>query len=576
MSYQVLARKWRPANFHEMQGQQHVLQALINGLDSDRLHHAYLFTGTRGVGKTSIARILAKCLNCERGVSSKPCGECSACAEIAENRFVDLIEVDAASRTKVEDTRELLENVQYAPTVGRFKIYLIDEVHMLSTHSFNALLKTLEEPPAHVKFLLATTDPQRLPATVLSRCLQFSLKNIGPDLIVDHLQKVLGAEGVTAEEAALWHIARAAAGSMRDALSLTDQAIAFGGTGIIEADVRAMLGSIDRDSICELIRCLVARDARAALDLVEQAASNGVDLENMLAELQNALHGIAIFQAVPEYKARELERAAELKQFAAQLAAEDVQLFYQISLNAQRDLPFAPEPKLAIEMAVMRMLAFLPAGQAVDVSNNPAAGPAGPAITPATPPSTTPSTTPSVLPSTPVPPTSAQPIPGGVQGSGQVSAPVASESALQARQHSAPTVEKKKTDLSHVAGLDWLAVFPDLNLSGMARNVAANCELTSFSQNEVVFCLDEVNCKLFQQAHVRQIEGALQASLGAPVKVSLHSGVVSSETPYLKAQREKRERQQAAIDSIMSDETINDLLQTFGGQVDQSSIRPLD
>ncbi len=543
MSYQVLARKWRPANFHEMQGQQHVLQALINGLDSDRLHHAYLFTGTRGVGKTSIARILAKCLNCEQGVSSKPCGECSACTEIADNRFVDLIEVDAASRTKVEDTRELLENVQYAPTVGRFKIYLIDEVHMLSTHSFNALLKTLEEPPAHVKFLLATTDPQRLPATVLSRCLQFSLKNIGPDLVVEHLQRVLEVEQVPAEEAALWHIARAAAGSMRDALSLTDQAIAFGGNGIVEADVRSMLGSIDRDSICDLIRCLIARDAKSALNIVEQAASNGVDLENMLAELQNALHGMAIFQAVPDYQARELERSAELTQFAAQLSAEDVQLFYQIALNAQRDLPYAPEPRLAIEMAVMRMLAFLPAKDSVELPSD--STPASSAIT------------------------------APVESLAPLAEPKASE-AIAPPVDGAIDAEKKKTELGTTTGLDWQAVFSELKLSGMARNVASNCELIQYGAGQAVFCLDEANCKLFQDAHVRQIENALQQALGEAVKVSLQSGEVSSETPYLRAQREKRERQQAAIDSIMGDETINDLLQTFGGQVDQSSIRPLD
>lgn len=546
MSYQVLARKWRPANFHEMQGQQHVLQALINGLDSDRLHHAYLFTGTRGVGKTSIARILAKCLNCEQGVSSTPCGECGACTEIAGNRFVDLIEVDAASRTKVEDTRELLENVQYAPTAGRFKIYLIDEVHMLSTHSFNALLKTLEEPPAHVKFLLATTDPQRLPATVLSRCLQFSLKNIGPDLVVEHLQRVLSEEQVPAEEAALWHIARAAAGSMRDALSLTDQAIAFGGNGIVEADVRSMLGSIDRDSICELIRCLIARDAKSALNLVEQAAINGVDLENMLAELQNALHSVAIFQAVPDYQAREVERSAQLKQFAAQLSAEDVQLFYQIALNAQRDLPYAPEPRLAIEMAVMRMLAFLPAQGAVELESSSAP--------------------------TSAPSPAAAPI--------EVPAALTESKAVDAieRPSTDPLAdaEKKKTELGTTTSLDWQAVFSDLKLSGMARNVASNCELIQYSAGRAVFCLDEANCKLFQDAHVRQIENALRQSLGKTVKVSLQSGQVNSETPYLRAQREKRERQQAAIDSIMGDETINDLLQTFGGQVDQSSIRPLD
>ena len=272
MSYQVLARKWRPARFQEMVGQEHVLKALVNALDDDRLHHAYLFTGTRGVGKTSIARLFAKSLNCETGVSSTPCGQCSACTEIAEGRFVDLIEVDAASRTKVEDTRELMENVQYAPTHGRYKVYLIDEVHMLSTHSFNALLKTLEEPPPHVKFLLATTDPQKLPITILSRCLQFNLKNLIPERIVKHLTFVLGEENIPFEEPALWLLARSADGSMRDAMSLTDQAIAFGAGAINEADVRSMLGTIDQRLVYQMLYCLAAGDAKALMAAVTDLA----------------------------------------------------------------------------------------------------------------------------------------------------------------------------------------------------------------------------------------------------------------------------------------------------------------
>ena len=270
MSYQVLARKWRPKTFREMVGQEHVLKALINALDHGRLHHAYLFTGTRGVGKTTIARILAKSLNCETGISSEPCGQCSSCQEINEGRFVDLIEVDAASRTKVEDTRELLENVQYAPTRGRYKVYLIDEVHMLSGHSFNALLKTLEEPPEHVKFLLATTDPQKLPITILSRCLQFSLKAMTPERIVGHLKKVLEAEMVEFEESALWQLGRAADGSMRDAMSLTDQAIAFGNGKVLETDVRAMLGSIDREYVFGIVDALAQNNAELLLQRVAE------------------------------------------------------------------------------------------------------------------------------------------------------------------------------------------------------------------------------------------------------------------------------------------------------------------
>ncbi|MDQ2077952.1 DNA polymerase III subunit gamma/tau [Marinimicrobium sp. ABcell2] len=370
MSYQVLARKWRPRTFREMVGQEHVLQALINALDHNRLHHAYLFTGTRGVGKTTIARILAKCLNCETGVSSEPCGQCSACVEIAENRFVDLIEVDAASRTKVEDTRELLENVQYAPTRGRYKVYLIDEVHMLSTHSFNALLKTLEEPPPHVKFLLATTDPQRLPVTVLSRCLQFNLKNMNPERIVQHLQFVLEKELVPFEESALWLLGRSADGSMRDAMSLTDQAIAFGSGKITEAEVRAMLGTIDQGAIGALITALANLDGKALLEAVEQVSEQAPDYAGVLAELLTLLHRIAIAQALPEAVDNSHGDRDRVLELAQQLAPEDVQLFYQTALLGRRDLPLAPDPRAGLEMVLLRMLAFKPQG-VVEVPTKP-------------------------------------------------------------------------------------------------------------------------------------------------------------------------------------------------------------
>ncbi|APC15023.1 hypothetical protein BLL42_04560 [Pseudomonas frederiksbergensis] len=364
MSYQVLARKWRPRSFREMVGQTHVLKALINALDSQRLHHAYLFTGTRGVGKTTIARIIAKCLNCETGITSTPCGECSVCREIDEGRFVDLIEIDAASRTKVEDTRELLDNVQYAPSRGRFKVYLIDEVHMLSSHSFNALLKTLEEPPPYVKFILATTDPQKLPATILSRCLQFSLKNMTPERVVEHLTHVLGVENVPFEDDALWLLGRAADGSMRDAMSLTDQAIAFGEGKVMAADVRAMLGTLDHGQVYDVLHALLDGDAKALLEAVRHLAEQGPDWNGVLSEILNVLHRVAIAQALPEGVDNGHGDRDRVLALAQALPAEDVQFYYQMGLIGRRDLPLAPDPRGGFEMVLLRMLAFRPADTA--------------------------------------------------------------------------------------------------------------------------------------------------------------------------------------------------------------------
>jgi DNA polymerase-3 subunit gamma/tau len=361
MSYQVLARKWRPRSFREMVGQTHVLKALINALDSQRLHHAYLFTGTRGVGKTTIARIIAKCLNCETGITSTPCGECSVCREIDEGRFVDLIEIDAASRTKVEDTRELLDNVQYAPSRGRFKVYLIDEVHMLSSHSFNALLKTLEEPPPYVKFILATTDPQKLPATILSRCLQFSLKNMTPERVVEHLTHVLRAENIPFEDDALWLLGRAADGSMRDAMSLTDQAIAFGEGKVLASDVRAMLGTLDHGQVFDVLAALIEGDARSLLEAVRHLAEQGPDWSGVLSEILNVLHRVAIAQALPEGVDNGHGDRDRVLALAQALPAEDVQFYYQMGLIGRRDLPLAPDPRGGFEMVLLRMLAFRPA-----------------------------------------------------------------------------------------------------------------------------------------------------------------------------------------------------------------------
>src|SRR5512145_1773847 len=358
MSYLALARKWRPRNFAELAGQEHVMRALVNALQTGRVHHAFLFTGTRGVGKTTIARILAKSLNCETGVTPTPCGKCSACVDIDGGRFVDLLEVDAASRTKVDHTRELLDNVQYSPARGRYKVYLIDEVHMLSTHSFNALLKTLEEPPPHVKFLLATTDPQKLPVTVLSRCLQFNLKRFPPGLIYKRLTEIAQAEKLEFEADALRLVARAAEGSMRDALSLLDQVIAFGGTKLTAADTRLMLGTLDRTQVFDIVEALVARDAKKVLACVEALDERAPDYREVLADLAALLQKLALLQAVPDLQLDEAEDIETYRRLASALSPEDAQLFYQIAIVGRRDLELAPDVRGGFEMVLLRMLAF--------------------------------------------------------------------------------------------------------------------------------------------------------------------------------------------------------------------------
>ncbi|MDW5500573.1 DNA polymerase III subunit gamma/tau [Pseudomonas lundensis] len=361
MSYQVLARKWRPQTFADVVGQEHVLTALANGLSLGRIHHAYLFSGTRGVGKTTIARLLAKGLNCETGITATPCGQCDNCREIEQGRFVDLIEIDAASRTKVEDTRDLLDNVQYAPARGRFKVYLIDEVHMLSRHSFNALLKTLEEPPSHVKFLLATTDPQKLPVTILSRCLQFHLKAMDVEQIRGQLETVLQAEQITSDQRALQLLARAADGSMRDALSLTDQAIAMGQGQVTTATVSQMLGTLDDEQPLAILEALVSADGEKVMAQVAQAASRGVDWENLLIETLALLHRIAMVQLLPSVLDNHYAAIEQrLRELARTLPPTDVQLYYQTLLVGRKELAFAPDRRMGVEMTLLRALAFHP------------------------------------------------------------------------------------------------------------------------------------------------------------------------------------------------------------------------
>ncbi len=556
MSYQVLARKWRPKTFREMVGQAHVLRALINALDHNRLHHAYLFTGTRGVGKTTIARILAKCLNCEAGVSSEPCGTCSSCLEIAEGRSVDLLEIDAASRTKVEDTRELLDNVQYAPTRSRFKIYLIDEVHMLSTHSFNALLKTLEEPPPHVKFLLATTDPQKLPATVLSRCLQFNLKSMPPEQIVGHLETVLGQEMVSFEEPALWLLARAASGSMRDALSLTDQAIAFGAGKVDETEVRSMLGSVDLDHVYELLEALSRDEPATVLEIVHRMAEFAPDFESSLDEFLSLLHRVTTAQIVPEAIDNSWGDAATVARLARAITAEDAQLFYQIALNGKRDLALSPDPRIGFEMVLLRMIAFRPTAVLDDglrqdavLLDVPAA--AAEVSAPAKKPHES-------------PPTEA-----GVPSKDD-------EHGASGRSDShAPDVQGD-SEFKSLTTETWHEVLELLGLTGIVYNIASHCEFINARDNTLHFVLDDAHSAIFNNSHTERLGAALASHFGQRLSASVVAGTVRSETPAMRMARLAHLRREEAIDAIEADPQVQALIARFDGRLDRSSILPID
>ncbi len=548
MSYQVLARKWRPRSFPEMVGQEHVLRALINALDNDRLHHAFLFTGTRGVGKTTIARILAKSLNCEQGVSSRPCGTCSACREIDEGRFVDMIEVDAASRTKVEDTREILDNVQYAPSRGRYKVYLIDEVHMLSNHSFNALLKTLEEPPPHVKFLLATTDPQKLPVTILSRCLQFNLKRLPLEQIRDHLNAILASEGISAEAGAVGEISRAADGSMRDALSLLDQAIAHGGGTLAADGVRAMLGTIDRTRVVALLRALAAGDAAALLAEAAALAELSPDYGGVLNELNGALTRIALAQAVPGVLGDEVEERAALAGLAQAMSPEDVQLYYQIGLAGRRDLPLAPEPRGGFEMILLRMLAFRPAG----------AGTQAVAATAASAP---------VVSASPAP--RAAPLPQAV-------APAPHAVAEPPPRAHAPAAAPAPATAPPAGPLDWTTLAAALPLGGLARQLALNCALLRHEGDAVELALDPSQRALLNKKWEEILAKALSEHLGQAIRLTIQLGAGGSETPMAAQQRRGQERQAEAQASIEGDATVQSILDRFDGRIEPGSIQPVE
>ena len=563
MAYQVLARKWRPRTFAELVGQSHVVRPLVNALDHNRLHHAFLFTGTRGVGKTTLARILAKSLNCETGITSTPCGTCSACVEVDEGRFIDLIEVDAASRTKVEDTRELLDNVQYVPSRGRYKVYLIDEVHMLSGHSFNALLKTLEEPPPHVKFLLATTDPQRLPVTVLSRCLQFSLKRLSVNEISAQLEKILAAENIEHDAASIRLLARGADGSMRDGLSLLDQAIAFGGGRVAEADVRSMLGTIDQDAVERLLRGLAANDASALLAVVAEVVDHGTDCATLVDELLLALHHIALIQT--EAALVDDAVAERLRPHAAALTAQDVQLYYQIGLLGRRDLPFAPDPRIGVEMTLLRMLAFRPgsADSGIDLQTpNTTSVPLGKAT----------KATSTVLPA-------------AVSENGQtkttsIASPDSSLAppARDAVSSSALSREGRgdaKTPPRNSEGADWADVVERLPVNGLIKELLNNTLLESIDDKAINLILDEACAKLLSKEREAALKQNLENYYGRPLQLTVRVGAPPAATPVQQRARQRSEEQQAAIAAIDSDPNVRALREQFSARVNPDSIRPV-
>ena len=556
MSYQVLARKYRPTVFAEVAGQSHVLKSLINALDNQRLHHAYLLTGTRGVGKTTLARILARCLNCEEGISSKPCGQCGACKEISEGRFIDLIEVDAASRTKVEDTRELLENVQYLPTRGRYKVYLIDEVHMLSTHSFNALLKTLEEPPEHVKFLLATTDPQKLPITVLSRCLQFNLKNLAPARIAEYISEILVKENVQTESDALWQIAMAASGSMRDALTLTDQAISYCEGSVLAEGVTQMLGVPPQQQIVKLLEAMASRDVGQVVELVQTIGEQTPDYHHTLDALLSMLHRVALAQVAPDAVDNSVGDLEKVQELAGLLSAEDVQLYYQIGTKGREDLKLAVEMRSAFEMVLLRMLVFspnymAPAREAVESE------------------SAASSVSEKKKPTVTISETSLSP---------EENRPKCENKSYST---STPNVIPESTSEAVIDGNDaavditpsnWITVFPTLELTGISANIMANCELISATKDTLSFLLAREQSAVFSEEVPRKIAPAFEKLLGKKVTVEITIGETTGETPAARKIRLNQEMQAKRIRDFENDWPVLELKKKFGGRVVIESI----
>lgn len=526
MSYLVLARKWRPKDFSETVGQDHVLQALMNALETGRLHHAYLFSGTRGVGKTTIARILAKALNCETGVTAHPCGKCSACREIDEGRFIDLIEVDAASRTKVDDTRDLLDNVQYAPARGRYKVYLIDEVHMLSKSSFNALLKTLEEPPEHVKFLLATTDPQKLPVTVLSRCLQFNLKRMTPRLISDRLSYICGEEKIEFEPAALALIARAADGSMRDALSLLDQAIAYCGGKIDEAATATMLGTIDRDHVLRLMKLLAAGDAKGLIEAIREIDEQFPDYSRLLDDIARDLQRVAVFQIVGTCDSEDELSEKEIAELAEVMPIADVQLFYQTAIMGRRDLHLAPDPRSGAEMTLLRMLAFKPAAAETTGS---AGG-------------------------------------GGVVTQAKAKSDAAAPKVVPAKSAQPVAATQAWSDP------EWSDLVISLGFSGAVRLLASNCAYLRREENTVFLGLDPRSEAMLTKQRKDTIAASLSEHFGEQLLVDITVGSETSETPTQQESRIADQKLEEARQILEADPNVQALKQMFGAELKTDTI----
>jgi len=563
MSYQVLARKWRPRKFSELVGQEHVVRALTNALDTGRMHHAYLFTGTRGVGKTTIARIFAKSLNCERGQSADPCGECSVCTSVDEGRFVDLLEIDAASNTGVDDVREVIENAQYAPSRGRFKVYLVDEVHMLSRNAFNALLKTLEEPPPHVKFLLATTDPQKLPVTVLSRCLKFNLKRLLPEQISGQMRHILGAENIAYEDSAIGELARAADGSLRDGLSLLDQAIAYGGGSLHADDVRTMLGSVARGQVLGVLDALAAGDGERLLAECTQIASYSPDFGGVLDDLASVLHRLQLIQLIPGYQPEEgSDDDSALVTLAERMTPEDVQLYYQIATSGRRDLAIAPDARTGFEMAMLRMLAFRPDdGAPATRAERPAATPS-PAAAPQRNSAPAPSARPAsvmhqpaadVRPAPrvePVPAAAVAPVPPAV-------APIAID----------------EQGLPH-----WESLIERANLRGPFGLLAQNALLRQRDGNTLVLALQPAHMSLAVEPMVSQMEERIGQALGERIRLRF-VGIAASattETPAARAAQARDVAQSAAEESIEGDPLVQSLKREFGARVVPQSVKPLN
>ena len=600
MSYQVLARKWRPKSFSEMAGQEHVLKALINALDNDRLHHAYLFTGTRGVGKTTLGRIMAKCLNCEEGVSSSPCGKCQSCLEIDSGRFIDLIEVDAASRTGVDDMRDLTDNVQYSPSRGRFKVYLIDEVHMLTKNSWAALLKTLEEPPPHVKFLFATTDPDKVPITVLSRCLQFNLKNLSAQRITEHLKFVLGEEKTVFDEAGLRALAQAADGSMRDALSLADQAIGHGGGSISEVDVISMLGSIDRQFVIEICRAMASNSGDDLLKTVDRMSEQSPDYEVALSEILSVWHQVAILQTVPEALDNNTRSFNDLMDLSKVVSVEDVQLFYQICLLGRKDLPLAPSHRSGFEMIMLRALAFRPiidgkpnsqirspmevepqikkskTDRSVEVITDSARAKSERSVVGNT----------SRIPDNPA--ESAGCLEDKLKNLDitlldDESEPVhePSKDNVMVDSKSSLNILNKCNGSDHINLSDfepnnWIDVRNKIDIGGSLGEIASHCMFKNRIEDTLYFMLDHAEDSLFDSSHSSGLAEVLSAYFGQTVFVEIDSGTVARETPRAAAIREKSESHAAAVQRLNADPAVKKFKELFDGSLDEESVESID